>query len=145
MKSLKNNLENTEIIIVNRIDEATVRINGDNVTYKADGGMFKGIDLNSPMSYGGAILSQLRSSLSRNFNVQVNDFGAQLVVTLSYTNIKTCRTAEQTYLIILTTEEGKGIVKSSSVRWRSIGNPGQAAAYILSRKDELRSKTESTN
>ena len=141
------NLQNwfqAEILVVNKIDE-DYRITGKNANWKADGGIFTGLDSNSVLSYGGSILSQLRSSLSKNYSVSVKDFGAQIVVDISYTNVRTCRTASMTFLVILASKEGEGIVKSSNIRWRSIGNPNQAVTYILSRKEEIRSKTESTN
>lgn len=143
MTNLQNWLQ-AEVLIVDEVNEA-YSITGKNTAWKADGGIFTGLDPNSVMSYGGAILSQLRSSLSKNYSVSVKDFGAQLVVDISYTNVRTCRTASMTYLIVLTSKEGEGFVKSSSIRWRSIGNPNQAVSYILSRKEEIRAKTESTN
>lgn len=137
MKNLRNKFLETTIL------EAEYKINGKNAAWKQDAaGIFVGLDPNSPLSYGGAILTQLKSALGRNYSVSVKDFGPQILVDVEYTNVKTCRSASLSFLIVLTSKEGDGFVKSSSIRYRSIGNVNQAVTYILSRKEELKSKTE---
>lgn len=137
------NWTTAEILLIddNQIDEASPFNN--NMTSDNDfKGLYVGLDPNSSLAYGGALLGALRSGLSKNFDVSVKDFGPQLVVDLIYHNIKTCKSAGMTFMIVITGKDGSGWVKSSVVRYRSIGNVTQAATYILSRKGELISKTE---
>lgn len=137
MIQLKNFLTSETIIM--RCDKHALHEAEEHV------GMITRLDPNAVLSYGGAILNQLRSSLSRNFNVSVKDFGPQIYVELEYNNVKTARSASMSFIIVLTDEQKRGFVKSSSVRYRSVDNYQQAVTYIISRKSELVSRTEGTN
>ena len=105
----------------------------------------KGQDPGAQFSLGPTIKSQLEGQLGRNFSVDVFDFGTDVAVEVKYSNPKTGITSSANFLIKYNTKEGKGIVKSSAVRWRTIASHSEAMGYIKARSNSLVSKTSSAS
>lgn len=92
----------------------------------------------SSVSFGAAIRNQLQ--LGAQYSTEVVDFGDAVSVKITYMNIKTGKSASQSF-IILFGELGKCRVKSSATRWRSCNDFNQAVSYIRSRSSALNGKT----
>lgn len=105
----------------------------------------KGQDPGAQFSLGPTIKSQLEGQLGRNFSVDVFDFGTDVSVEVKYSNPKTGITASANFLIKYYTKDGKGVVKSSSARWRTIASHSEAMGYIKARSGTLVSKTSSAS
>lgn len=106
-----------------------------------EAGGAKGLDPNYQMSYGNRLRTSL--SLGNNYDVDVIDFGMQLVTKVTYHNIGTGQSASQTFLINMINKKGGGFVKSSSARYRSCSSFEQAVNYIRTRVTGLQNKTTS--
>ena len=107
-------------------------------------GMFMGVqDVGAEFSLGPTIKSQLAGQLGRNYSVEVFDFGRDVTVSVKYSNPKTGLSASAAFLIKYNTKEGNGIVKSNSVRWRTIANHSEALSYIKARANGLPNRTSS--
>ena len=104
-----------------------------------------GQDPNAEFSLGPTLKSQLTGSLGRNYSVEVFDFGRDVTVNVKYSNPKTGLTASAAFLIKYNTKEGKGIVKSNSVRWRTIASHSEALSYIKARANSLPGRTATNN
>lgn len=87
----------------------------------------------------------LRNSLpnTNGYSCEVSDFGDAVTVRMTYTNVKTCRSASKSFVIIFLNKTGKSEVKSSSARWRTCNDYSQAASYIKSKASSLQGKTSS--
>lgn len=105
----------------------------------------KGQDPGAQFSLGPTLKSQLSGQLGRNYSVEVFDFGSDVTVTVKYSNPKTGLSAAAAFLIKYNTKEGKGIVKSNSVRWRTISSHSEALGYIKARANGLQSRTSSAS
>lgn len=103
-------------------------------------GIFNGVNPNSQFSLGSQVRSGL-AGLGRGYVVAVVDFGADITVCVTYTNQLTGKVAGANFLIKCANKDGRGLVKCSSARWRSISNVGQAISYISSRCSSLQSQT----
>ena len=65
----------------------------------------------------------VRSSLSNlgpGYSIKVSDFGSDIVVEVTHHDQRTGRSASRTYLIKMNDKDGKGWVKSTSNRFRTI-------------------------
>lgn len=107
-------------------------------------GMFTGgQDVGAEFSLGPTIKSQLAGQLGRNYSVEVFDFGRDVTVSVKYSNPKTGLSASAAFLIKYNTKDGHGVVKSNSVRWRTIANHSEALSYIKARANGLVGRTSS--
>jgi hypothetical protein len=107
-------------------------------------GQFIGQDPNSQLSLGPVIKSQL-SGMGKNYYVDVFDFGSDVTVKVTYSNPKTGLSASAAFLIKYNTKEGRGTIKSNSVRYRTISSHSEAISYIRNRANTLQSRTNSTS
>lgn len=107
-------------------------------------GQFTGQDPNSQLSLGPVIKSQLQG-LGRNYSTEVYDFGSDVTVNVTYSNPKTGLSASCAFLIKYNTKEGNGVIKSNSVRYRTIASHSEAISYIKNRANTLQSRTSSNN
>lgn len=105
----------------------------------------KGVDPNAQFALGPTLKSQLTGQLGRNYSVDVYDFGRDVTVTVKYSNPKTGLSASAAFLIKYDTKEGTGVVKSNSVRWRTISSHSEALGYIKARSNSLVSRTNSVS
>lgn len=87
--------------------------------------------------------SYVRSGLSlgSKYGVGVYDFGNAIMVEITYYDIGTCKTSGAKFLIQLGNKNGKGVVRSSSSKFRTIANVGEAISYIRSRANSLSNRT----
>ena len=126
---------------VNEIADARLMQVGGRSGRETSFGVFRGTNgSNTSYNYGSVLRGAL--SLGNSYQVEVYDYNTECVVRVTYTNTKTCKSASQCFLIIFDAWEksGKGVVKSTSARSRSISDVGQAASYIKSRASSLASK-----
>lgn len=105
----------------------------------------KGVDPNAQFALGPTLKSQLAGQLGRNYSVDVYDFGRDVTVTVKYSNPKTGLSASAAFLIKYDTKEGTGVVKSNSVRWRTISSHSEALGYIKARANTLQNRTNSAS
>lgn len=108
-------------------------------------GYLKNTQGNNYFNYGNVLRNQI--SLGAGYGVEVSDFGTEISVKVSYTNPATGKGASKCFLIVfdLTAKGGKGLVKSSAARWRSISDVSQAASYIRSCASSLSGRTSSAD
>lgn len=85
-------------------------------------------DVTSAFSFGRNVK---RAVESNDLTVEVADFGPWISVRCTATNPATGRSASKTFLIVFQ-HKSKGIVMSTSNKWRTIDGYGQAASYIKS-------------
>lgn len=95
----------------------------------------------SKFEYGDRLKRSVASSLGRDFNVRVSDFGSDVVVYVEYNNYVTSRSAGLSFLIKILNKSGHGVIKTSTVRYRTINDINQAVSYISSRCSSLKSQT----
>ena len=81
------------------------------------------------------------SSVGSGISTQVFDFGTDIVVHAEFYDIGTCKTSSANFLIKLSGKDGKGVVKSSSNRYRTINSIGEAVSYISTRARSLSGRT----
>ena len=80
-------------------------------------------------------------SLGNKYGVGVYDFGNAIMVEITYYDIGTCKTSGAKFLIQIGNKNGKGVVRSSSSKFRTISNIGEAISYIRSRANYLSGRT----
>lgn len=95
------------------------------------------------MSFGSAIRSTLQ--MGPGFATEVVDYGDAVTVKISYTNIKTGKSASQNFIILFRNKYGASYVKTNSARWRTCSDYAQAASFIRSKASYLAGKTSGTN
>lgn len=98
------------------------------------------LDYYGPEVYGAFTFGQAvkRAVEDSDIAVEVADFGPWISVRVTYTYAPTGRSASKTFLIVFQ-HKSKGIVLSTSNKWRSIDGWAQAASYIRSAASSLRS------
>lgn len=81
-----------------------------------------------------ALGPQIRSGLSlgSGYYVEVADFGAAVVVKVTYTQISTSKGASMTFLVTFNSKNGGGTVYANAKRHRSVSDYSQAISYIRS-------------
>lgn len=102
-----------------------------------------GQNQNSQLSLGPILKSQL--SMGKNYYVDVFDFGSDVTVKVTYSNPKTGLSASAAFLIKFNSKDGTGIIKSNSVRWRTISSQSEAISYIKNRANTLAGRTNSNS
>ncbi len=98
-------------------------------------GIFTQTSAGSNLSLGSVVRNGLQ--MGPGYSVEVVDYGEAITVSVTYNNMKEGTKKGQNF-IILFNNKGKCIVKSTSVRWRTCGDAGQAISYIRSRCSNLR-------
>lgn len=91
----------------------------------------------------GRQLQRNLNDLGSEYSCQVFDTGGEVSVTVTHCSTSTGRSASKSFIIVFGTKDGKGIIKSSSTRWRTISGIGQAISYIRSVASNLYSYTQS--
>lgn len=93
----------------------------------------------------GKVLQRDLNSMGAGFSCQVLDCGGEVAVTITHNTSDTGKSASKSFIIVFDDKSGKGIVKSSSTRWRTISGVGQAVSYIRSVGSALANYTNSNN
>lgn len=96
-------------------------------------------DITAAFSFGRTVKRAIEDS---DLAVEVADFGPWITVKCTATNTATGRTASKTFLIVFQ-HKSRGIVMSTSNKWRTIDGYSQAASYIKSACSSLRSACDS--
>lgn len=108
-------------------------------------GYLKNTQGNNPYNYG----QSLRSTLpcTGGWSTEVADFGTEIAVKITYNNPATGRSASKMYLIVfdMATKNGKGMIKVSNAKWRSISDISQAASYIKGASSSLQNYTSASS
>lgn len=91
----------------------------------------------------GKVVSASLENLGRGFYHKITDFSKYVIVTIGYHNQITGRANEKTFLIDFTLQ-GKGIIISSSLRYRTINGVTQAISYIKSAAQSMKNNTDRT-
>lgn len=104
-------------------------------------GYLKGTQGNQYFNYGSVLRNSL--SLGKEYAVEVVDFGSEIYCKVTYNNSGTGKSASKSFLVVLDLSQkgGKGMVKSSMAKWRSISDVSQAASYIRSYASALSGRT----
>lgn len=97
-----------------------------------------GFDPNANYSLGGAIRNGL--SLGNRYQVEVCDFGCAVSVRVTYSDAYTAKAATATFLVIMNTKQGDGVIRSSARKYRTVGNYNDAISYIRSCCGALQNK-----
>lgn len=101
---------------------------------------YYGPEVYGSMSFGHQVARSLGSN--NGYGVEVSDFGAWCVVRVTYNSVPTGRSASKTFLIVFQ-DKSKGIVLSTSNKWRTIDGWSQAVSYISSSMSAVRSNCDS--
>lgn len=89
----------------------------------------------------GRYISQVMSNMGNGYWGEVSDFGKWVVVTIGYHSYITGRSCSKTFLIVFNHDKRySSVVMSSSTKWRTITNPGEAVSYINSCANQLASE-----
>lgn len=125
--------------------EADPRYNnkgGYDMRVKYDRGSPDYIDpaLNSQFAFGKALQNSL-NNIGDGFSVEVSDFGRWVVVRVTHNNITTGVSSSKTFLIVFS-NKSKGMVFSTSNKWRTVDGYNQAATYIRSAVNSLKTLTQ---
>lgn len=135
-------MENNEIIYLSiNEDEVDSRF-GTQTQFKDTFDIFRGVSPNAQVKAGPIIRTQL-SSLGKGYNIECIDFGSDIVIKITYTNIQTGRTSGQSFLLKLSSTKGEGIIKSSEIRYRTVSNLVNAVSYIKTKAGSLKQQTSS--
>lgn len=91
-------------------------------------------------NYGGQLQKSLM--MGPGYSVEVYDYDTEVVVKISYENNRTGKGASQCFIILLDdiNKTGRGVVKSTIGRIRSVSNISQAASYIRAKAGSLASR-----
>ena len=124
------------LVLDNQINE-DVRINKKIQPSGVDHGPGNYIDIDDPRLYAtnnvGRYLQSAFTSLGQGYWGEVSDFGKWFVVTIGHHNHITGRTSTKTFLIVFNHDKKyTSVVMSSTTKWRTITDPGQAVSYIKS-------------
>lgn len=96
----------------------------------------------SSFRYGGSLKSLLR--MDTGWGVEVFDYGEEIVVRMSYSSVATGKGGSKTFLIVFDPQgKGKGVIKSSVAKVRSISDISQAASYIKNCASSIKSMADS--
>lgn len=96
-------------------------------------------EITSAFSFGQTIKRAIEDS---SLAVEVSDFGPWISVRCTATNVATGRSASKTFLIVFQ-HKSRGVVMSTSNKWRTIDGYSQAASYIKSACSSLRGACDS--
>lgn len=97
--------------------------------------------LNSQFAFGKALQNSL-NNMGDGFSAEVTDFGQWIVVRVSHNNVTTGISCSKTFLVVFSSKS-KGMVFSTSNKWRTIDGYNQAATYIRSASNALKTSTQS--
>lgn len=133
----------TILEIDNIVNEAggDTRVNFSTTPTMQNIDFYRGSDPNAQFAYGQIVKRNLESGLGTGYGVKVADFNTDVVVEVSYNDVKTGRTAQKLFLIKLSNKKGNGVVKAQSNRFRTINGIDQAVSYIRSSSMSLRNLT----
>ena len=91
-------------------------------------------------AFGKSLYMEL-NNMGSGFSAEVTDFGKWVTVRVSHTDFITGRSSSKIFLVVFS-NKSKGIVLSTANKWRSIDGYSQAAMYIKSAAQALRSSTQ---
>ena len=91
-------------------------------------------------SFGRSLHSEL-NNMGNGFSAEVTDFGKWVTVRVSHTDFVTGRASSKTFLVVFS-NKAKGLVLSTANKWRSIDGYSQAAMYIKSAANSLKSSSQ---
>ena len=96
-------------------------------------GPFTGIYPGTQFGFASRLKGMIESACGKDVNVVVCEYGSDVHVNISTTNIATGNVAGMNFLIKFISKKGDGIIKSSAVRYRSFDGVSQCVSYISSR------------
>ena len=99
----------------------------------------RGLGAGSQNSFG----YQLRNALSlgAGYQVEVTDFNEAISVKITYTNVRTCKSASLHACVVFRTNAGMCNAYINGQRFRTCNNVGQAASYIRNKAAALIGRT----
>lgn len=133
-------VEAKSVGIANNITDPRLRMRTD-LTYTDYIDPITTVGPGANMSFGQLVRSYLPQT--NGWSSSVTDFGDAITISVSYNNIKTAKSASQSFIILFTKKSGECRVKSNFTKWRTCNNPSQAASYIRGKVSSLPSKTSS--
>lgn len=100
------------------------------------------VDVDDPAHYTsnalGRTISQAIDNLGYGYWGNVTDFGKWVVVTVGYHSYMTGRSCDKTFLVVFNFDKRySSVVMSTSTKWRTINNSGEAISYIRSVANQL--------
>lgn len=96
-------------------------------------GPFTGIYPGTQFGFASRLKGMIESACGKGVDVRVCEYGSDVHVSISTTNIATGNSAGMNFLIKFTNKKGDGIIKSSAVRYRSFEGISQCVSYVASR------------
>ena len=89
-----------------------------------------------------ALGPMMRSALQlgNGYFTEISDFGAAVVVRITYMQISTCKSASMTFLVTFNDRNGNGVVYANTRRHRTCTDYTQAVSYIRSFASQLQSR-----
>jgi len=100
---------------------------------------YLGPEVTGAFTFGKAVKQGVESN---DMSCEVSDFGPWISVRVTASNVATGRTASKTFLIVFQ-HKSRGIVMSTSNKWRTIDGWQQAVSYIRSASSSLRGACDS--